>query len=82
MDRVPWNVSSDDLAILSIHNKYGGLHYLYIHAVGKERCLDASVNPTYPLFRPSLVLKPISYSSIASIKMGSRSLPTLGMGFR
>ncbi|CAI7611005.1 unnamed protein product [Penicillium viridicatum] len=40
MDRVPWNVSSDDPAILSIHNEYGGLHYLHIHAVGQERCPD------------------------------------------
>ncbi|OGE46590.1 hypothetical protein PENARI_c175G11100, partial [Penicillium arizonense] len=39
-DRVPWNVSSDDPAILSIHNEYGGVHYLHIHAVGQERCPD------------------------------------------
>jgi hypothetical protein len=40
MNRVPWDVSSDDPAILSIHNEYGGVHYLHIHAVGQERCPD------------------------------------------
>ncbi|KAJ5558919.1 hypothetical protein N7461_002891 [Penicillium sp. DV-2018c] len=37
---VPWDVSSDDPAILSTHNEYGALHYLQIHAVGQEGCGD------------------------------------------
>ncbi|OQE11165.1 hypothetical protein PENFLA_c080G09586 [Penicillium flavigenum] len=44
MDRLPRDVSSDDPAILSIHNEYGGLHFLQIHTIrlgscpGGERC--------------------------------------------
>ncbi|KAJ6022346.1 uncharacterized protein N7446_014146 [Penicillium canescens] len=40
MNRVYWDVSSDDPAILSIHNEYGGLHSLQIHAVRQESCPD------------------------------------------
>lgn len=45
MNRVPWNVSRDNPAILSIHNEYGGLHSLQIHTVRQESCPDGERCP-------------------------------------
>ncbi|OQD77417.1 hypothetical protein PENANT_c103G10207 [Penicillium antarcticum] len=40
LNRVPWDVTSADPAILAIHNEYSGLHPLPIHAVRQGTCPD------------------------------------------
>lgn len=45
MDRVPWDVSPDDPAILSINNEHGGLHCIQIHSFDQGSCPDGEVCP-------------------------------------
>ncbi|KAJ5971722.1 uncharacterized protein N7479_001640 [Penicillium vulpinum] len=45
MNRVPWDISRDTPAILSIQNEYGGLHSLQIHIVRQESCPDGERCP-------------------------------------